>query len=154
MLPAKKRIATVFTIPLALVASATTVHAGQIAFESVPYPTTDTERRAVLSSAKVQVNGQWMPGGFDMLLRSGDELPLLVGTQPSATEKVRFGTLIMKDGTPLTDEATGKQAISNSNDFNSFITAGDKLYLVSHFETRLYASESAGLLSRFFALYQ
>ena len=129
------RLSTVITAALALAAGAMTAHAGQIAFESVPFPTTDTEKRTILSSAQVQVNGQWMPSGFNTLLRSGDTLPLLVGAEPSATQ-IRYGTLIQKNGAPLMDSATGAVAISNSNDFNSLIRAGDKLYLVSHFETR------------------
>jgi hypothetical protein len=130
----KTRLAV--AIALAISAGAMTAQAGQIAFDSVPYPNTDEDRRDVLSSAKVQVNGIWQPGGFETLIRSGDELPLLVGTTPSTTETAKFGVLIQEDGTKLIDEATGEPAISNSNDFNSLITAGGRLYLVSHFETR------------------
>jgi secreted PhoX family phosphatase len=86
--------------------------------------------------------------GFTPLLRSGDQLPKLVGTAPSATETERFGKLYMADGTPLDGAGSScmdfdnpdescNDAISNSNDFNSFIEAGGNLYLVSHFETRL-----------------
>ena len=127
---------TTLALAIAAALGAVTAHAGQIAFDPTPVPTTDAEMRAILSSANVQVNGTWQTSGFNPLIRSGDELPLLVGTAPHPTLKARFGGLIMQDGTPLIDSATGTQAISNYNDFNSLIKAGGNLFLVSHFETR------------------
>lgn len=115
---------------------AMTASAGQIAFDATPFPTTDPQMRSILSSTNVQVNGNWQPSGFNTLIRSGDELPLLVGTSADPVKKAKFGGLIKSDGSPLIDEKTTEQAISNSNDFNSLIQAGGNLYLVSHFETR------------------
>ncbi len=114
---------------------------------SVPDPA--VEKHAVVASPSAQVNGFIEPTGFHTLLRSGDQLPLLEGTTPSASATQRFGKLYMGDGTALVDEGNGScldfdspadpscaDAISNSNDFNSLHQVGDQLYLVSHFETR------------------
>lgn len=124
------------TVAVAASLVAMSATAGQIAFEATPFPTTDMEMRGILSSATVQVNGNTVASGFQTLIRSGVELPLLVGTAAHPTEKVTYGGLIKSDGSPLIDPATGVQAISDSHDFNSLIQAGGKLYLVSHFETR------------------
>lgn len=124
------------TIAVAASLVAMSAMAGQLAFEAAPFPTTDAEMRGILSSASVQVNGNSVAGGYNVLIRSGEELPLLVGTSAHPTQKVVFGGLIKSDGSPLIDPATGMQAISDSHDFNSLIQAGGKLFLVSHFETR------------------
>lgn len=122
-----------------------TAYAGSVQMDPVPAPVTDDEKHQVLSSPNAKINGLWEETGFTTLLRSGQTLPLLVGTEASDSETERFGKLYMADGTALVDEGDGScdenglncgDAISNSNDFNSFIEAGDNLYLVSHFETR------------------
>jgi hypothetical protein len=138
---AKKRIAIAIATALAIGTSAATAQAGSIKVQETPYPNltefVDSEGHLVLSSEYVKFRGKLEQTGFTTLLRSGDELPLLEGTEASATETLRYGTIFMEDGvTPLIDEATGEPAISNSNDFNSLVEAGDNLYLVSHFETR------------------
>jgi secreted PhoX family phosphatase len=125
-------IGAALTLPLL----ASAAFGGNITFSPVPAPITDGQKRAVLSSQTVRVNGSTYPSGFKLLLRSGDELPRLQGTTASSTETIRYGTIIREDGTPLLDESTGEPAISNANDFNSLIEAGAILYLVSHFETR------------------
>ncbi len=126
------------TIAVAAALTAMSASAGQIAFNPVPVPATDAEMRAVLSSAAVQVNGSLQTGGFHTLIRSGTELPRLVGSTASTIpgDTVVFGGLIQQNGGPLIDSETGKQAVANYNDFNSLIQAGGKLYLVSHFELR------------------
>lgn len=124
------------TVAVAASLAAMSASAGQIAFDATPFPTTDAEMRSILSSASVQVNGNTQSGGFQTLIRSGEELPLLVGASAHPTQKVVFGGLIKSDGSALIDPATGVQAISDSHDFNSLIQAGGNLFLVSHFETR------------------
>ena len=127
---------TTLAVAMTAAVGASAAHAGQIAFDPTPFPTTDAEMRSVKTSPNVQINGTWQTSGFTTLLRSGDELPLLVGTSADPVLKARFGGLIKSDGSALIDPATGSQAISDSIDFNSFIRAGGNLFLVSHFETR------------------
>jgi hypothetical protein len=150
---AKNRLTVAIAATLALAAG--TLHAGSFLPEGIdapqppaPVPDPAIEKHDVLSSPSAQVNGFIEPAGFQTLLRSGDQLPLLVGTEPSTTETQRYGKLYMGDGTALVDEGNGScldfnnpdgtcaDAISNSNDFNSLHQVGDQLYLVSHFETR------------------
>jgi secreted PhoX family phosphatase len=135
----RKRIVVAIASVLAI--GAGTAHAGSLKLEETAYPEltefSDSEGHQVLSTEAARFKGKLEQSGFTTLLRSGDELPLLEGTEASETETIRYGTIFMEDGvTPLIDEATGQPAISNSNDFNSLITAGDNLFLVSHFETR------------------
>ncbi|MCG6940456.1 MAG: DUF839 domain-containing protein [Thiohalocapsa sp.] len=142
-----------FAIAGALALSAGAVTAGTLYPEEVPAPAASvatppdpaTEKHEVLSSQSAKIKGMMEQTGFTTLLRSGDTLPLLVGTTASATQTERFGKLYMEDGTALTDESNTScdengvncgDAISNSNDFNSLHRVGDHLYLVSHFETR------------------
>ncbi len=132
----KTRIVSAISAALALSAACTAASAGTLTFDPIPFAAADAEKRAMEGSDNATVNKQPTPIGFKTLVRSGDELPLLVGTAPSATQTIRYGTLVKKDGTALIDEATGAPAISNSNDFNSLLQAGGNLYLVSHFETR------------------
>jgi secreted PhoX family phosphatase len=136
----KKRLFVAVAAAIALGAGSVPAQAGSLSLDETPYPilTDDdaSEGHDVLSTEFVKFKGKWKETGFTTLLRSGDELPLLVGTEPSDTKTIRYGTIFMEDGTPLIDEATNQPAISNSNDFNSLIQAGDHLFLVSHFETR------------------
>jgi secreted PhoX family phosphatase len=109
--------------------------AGRLVLEPVPVPRTDAEKRAIISSARAQVNGEWLATGYRTLLRSGDRLPrLLEGHRVSTDETVAYGTLIRANGTPILEN--GASLVSNHNDFNSLIQAGGRLYLISHFETR------------------
>lgn len=162
-MPAKNRLHVAIAGALALSAGTTT--AGTLYPEEVPAPAPSvatppdpaTEKHEVLSSQSALIKGFTEQTGFTTLLRSGDTLPLLVGDMPSTTDEERFGKLYMEDGTALVNEAGAScvndgehcdaascdvnglncdDAISNSNDFNSFLTAGDDIYLVSHFETR------------------
>jgi len=138
-----------------LAAAAAGVQAGSYDPQAVPAPQPPAaapdpavEKHEVLSSQQATINGFIEPTGFQTLLRSGDELPLLVGTAASTTETERFGKLYMEDGTALVDENNGSclnfdspdascaDAVSNSNDFNSLHQVGGNMFLVSHFETR------------------
>ena len=130
--------------------------AGQLALDEVPVPTSDAEKREILSSQQAQVNGRFELDfkGYITLLRSGDVLPLLEANGVvSATETIKYGTLFDTVGNPLMDD--GEVVYSNSNDFNSLIQGQDgRLYLISHFESRpgavyqtLLRQESDGILS-------
>lgn len=151
---AKNRLHVAIAGALAL--GAGSAFAGSFTAEGIQAPmppqlvpdSTLPDKHEVHSSSQALINGFVEATGFTPLLRSGDQLPALVGTEPSASETERFGKLYMADGTALVDENGGgcldfdnpdascDDAISNSNDFNSFIEAGGNLYLVSHFETR------------------
>ena len=115
---------------------ATTTRAGSLQVKGIPAPgfapSVAADRHLILSSDQAKVNGVWTATGYKILLRSGDELPLLGGT-PGQT--VKYGTIVDTLGHPVLDG--GAPRISNKNDFNSLIQGGDgNLYLVSHFEAR------------------
>lgn len=116
--------------------TATPVFAGSIQMEAVPAPgvapSVAADKHLILSSDQAKVNGIWNPTGYQVLLRSGDLLPLLGG---STGQTVKYGTIFDIEGDPILDG--GNPRISNDNDFNSLIRGGDgNLYLISHFETR------------------
>lgn len=103
--------------------------AGEINFAEAPIPTTDAEKRAILTSDFVAVDGDRYPFEYKTVLRSGDR-----GSQDP--DGFAFGQLIDINGNPLMAE-DGSTYIANSNDFASLITGSDrKLYMVSHFESR------------------
>ena len=131
----KTVLATAISAALLMAGAA---RAGQLAFDEVPAPASDAEKRAILSSQQAQVNGQFELDfqGYITLLRSGDVLPLLgANGSVSTTETIKYGTLFDTDGNPLMND--GEVVYSNSNDFNSLIQGADgRLYLISHFEAR------------------
>lgn len=103
-----------------------------LSFCPTPFPYTDAQKRAVLASPAVRVNGVVSPIGYNTVLRSGDT----VGTGV-------FGQLVDKNGQVIREE-DGSARFSNSNDFSSLIPVGDKLFMVSQFESRpaaMYVSE-------------
>ena len=102
-----------------------------ISFSGVVAPSTDTEKRSILSEQNVVLDGKTTAIKYNTILRSGDSVG--GGT---------FGLLYDIDGNPISDESG--EVISNSNDFSSLLPVGDKLFMVSHFETRpaaMYLSE-------------
>lgn len=114
------------SIPLGILLTASAA-ADDLDFQSVPVPTADSQKRALIGSAQVTIRADI---GFHTLLRSGDVLPLLDGEGDWA-----YGTLVDQNGDPI--QKGGKNWISNSSDFNSLVVGGDgNLYLVSHFEDR------------------
>ncbi|MCB1764830.1 MAG: DUF839 domain-containing protein [Candidatus Competibacteraceae bacterium] len=103
-----------------------------LSFCPTPFPYSDAQKRAILASPAVRVNGVVSPIGYTTILRSGD-------TAGSGV----FGQLVDIHGQVIREE-DGSPRISNSNDFSSFIPVGDKLYMVSQFEDRpgaMYLSE-------------
>jgi len=102
---------------------------GSINFSEAPVPRTDAEKRAVLSSDFVEVDGVRVPFGYNTILRSGDHGSL-------DASGFAFGQLTRIDGSPLLAE-DGSAYISNDNDFSSLLRGEDGiLYMVSHFESR------------------
>ncbi|MCC2110894.1 MAG: DUF839 domain-containing protein, partial [Hyphomicrobiales bacterium] len=102
--------------------------AGDISFSPVKFPETDAERRAVLASESVTMNGAEHKIGFNVIFRSGD---------------MGIGTLNDKDGNPVKN-ADGSVHISVDADFSSLLPVGNKLFNITHFESRpgaMYLSE-------------
>lgn len=94
-----------------------------IQFKAVKVPTTEAEKRTILASDEVVIGDKAHKIGFHTILRSGTALGTSV-----------FGQLIDSNGEPL-KAADGSPRISNKNDFSSLIPVGDKLFMVSHFES-------------------
>ncbi|WP_319550120.1 alkaline phosphatase PhoX [Desulfogranum marinum] len=127
----KKRISAAVCFG-AMVMAATSTLAGEtskaqpaeVAFQGVTFPVTDEQKRQVLASSAVTVNGKDYPIGYNVILRSGDKVG--DGT---------FGLLMDKNGKPVRNK-DGSQHISVDNDFSSLLPIGNKLFAVSHFESR------------------
>ena len=95
-----------------------------IEFSGIAYPTTDSDKRTVISSKSVKVNGTNYPIGFNTILRSGQTIG--GGT---------FGLLYDVNGKPLT-ATDGSQRISDDNDHSTLLDVSGKLFMVSQFESR------------------
>ncbi len=93
-------------------------------FPSVAFPKTDTQKRDILASSFAFVNGRKYPIGYHTVLRSGDRIGGNV-----------FGQLYDAKGNPLKAE-DGSPRISNANDFASLHKVGNRLFMISHFESR------------------
>tara|TARA_R110002050_G_scaffold197325_4_gene332228 strand:- start:133 stop:1947 length:1815 start_codon:yes stop_codon:yes gene_type:complete len=102
--------------------NSTTQHS--IKFNEVPVPLTDSEKRKIVASSQIELDGQKTNIGYNTIIRSGDKVGNGI-----------FGLLYDKDGNPVR-EKDGSLKISNSNDFASLLPVGDKLFMVSHFESR------------------
>lgn len=94
-------------------------------FSAVKFAKTDADKRAVLASETVTVDGKKYQIGFNNIMRSGDTVGDGI-----------FGLILDKDGKPVINETDGSQHISVDNDFSSLLPVGDQLFMVSHFETR------------------
>lgn len=93
-------------------------------FKEVPFPVSDADKRAILASEAVTVDGQTHAIGFNPILRSGDKVGQGI-----------FGLLLDEKGQPVMNK-DGSKHISVDNDFSSLIPLGNKLFMVSHFESR------------------
>lgn len=108
----------------AVAAVSGTASAVTLSFEGVKVPQTDQEKRSILASPQVTVDGKSYPIGYHVIARSGQRIG-----------KGIFGQIFDKEGKPVYNK-DGSVKISNSNDFASLIKKGEKLFMVSHFETR------------------
>ena len=118
----------------ALVLVGSSAFAAEINFTPVPFATTDAQKRSVIASESVDIDGQKHPIGFNVLARSGDKFGDVV-----------FAALIDKDGKPV-KSADGSTHISVDADFTSLLPVGNKLFSITHFESRpgaMYLSELA-----------
>lgn len=103
---------------------ATKTTSTEVAFEGVAFPVTDEEKRQVLASSKVTVNGKNYPIGYNVILRSGDK-----------SGNGTFGLLLDQYGKPIKNK-DGSEHVSVDNDFTSLLPIDNKLFAVSHFESR------------------
>ncbi len=96
-----------------------TAHADPATFEftSVKAPVTDEEKRAVLASPEVKINGTVHKIGYNLIARSGDKIGGNI-----------FGQIYTKDGKPI--------EVSVDMDFSSLLPVNGKLFNVTHFESR------------------
>ncbi|BCO10370.1 alkaline phosphatase [Desulfolithobacter dissulfuricans] len=93
-------------------------------FKEVPFPVTDADKRKIMASEEVTVDGKTYRIGYNTILRSGDQAG--EGT---------FGLLMDQSGNPVLNK-DGSRHISVDNDFSSLLPVGNKLFMVSHFESR------------------
>lgn len=111
-----------------LLFGATSVQAeDRLIFSTAPVPTSDFDKRSILTSQFVQVDGVKADFKFNSIMRSGDN--------PEGSF-APFGTIFDIEGKEIVAE-DGSVRISKDNDFSSLLTGEDnKVYMVSHFETR------------------
>jgi len=95
-----------------------------IEFAEVKVPKSNYEKRKISASSEVIVDGKKQKISYNTILRSGDNIGN--GT---------FGQIFDSEGNPILGK-DGSPKISNSNDFSSLLPIGDKLFMVSQFETR------------------
>lgn len=93
-------------------------------FEAVPFPITDADKKAILASPQMTVDGKTYDIGFNTILRSGQKVGDTV-----------FGQLVDQNGKSVKN-ADGSEHISVDNDFASLLPVGNRLFMVSHFESR------------------
>ena len=114
-----------------------------LTFAEVKTPETDAEKRSILTSDHVMIDGKRHDITYHTIMRSGDRIGEHV-----------YGRLIDAYGHPITNKQ-GVPKISRNIDFSSLLPVGNKLFMVSHFETNpgaMYLTELAqhpqtGLLS-------
>ncbi|WP_169739560.1 alkaline phosphatase PhoX [Pelobacter seleniigenes] len=95
-----------------------------MAFSQISVPLSDTQKRSVLATDSVKIDGTSYAIGYNTLLRSGQ----VIGTET-------FGLIRDYQGAPVIQE-DNSEFISNSADFTSLLHLGDKLYSVTHFESQ------------------
>lgn len=116
----------------ALAGLTTPTLAQTLSFEPVPFPSDDAAKREVVATPSVTIDGKSYPIGYHVLARPGDKFGDTV-----------WGTLRDNKGMAIKDEK-GDPVVANSVDFSSLLKVGDKLYSVSHIESRpgaMYVSE-------------
>ena len=104
----------------------------KISFEEVKVPSKEYEKRKIMATPSITVDGVKHKIGFNTILRSGDKIGDAI-----------YGQVFDSKGNPILNE-DGSPKISNSNDFASLLPVGDKIFMVSQFETRpaaMYISE-------------
>jgi secreted PhoX family phosphatase len=96
-----------------------------LSFTAIAAPTSDSDKRQVLTSPEATVNGTTHAIGFHTIMRSG--------AKPGSST-LAWGTLVDHAGAALTNPADGSNLVSNATDFSSLLPIGSKLFSISHFE--------------------
>lgn len=126
----KKMTSAALTLMAVTFVTSTVVSSAEAAvqFSGIEAPKTDAEKRKIISTQSITLDGKQYSTGYNVLMRSGDKVG--DGT---------FGLLLDEKGKPVVNK-DGSTHISVDNDFSSLLTRkgpnGDKLYMVSHFESR------------------
>ncbi|MDD8022894.1 MAG: DUF839 domain-containing protein [Paracoccaceae bacterium] len=118
----------------ALLAAPMAALAGDITFAPVPFAADDAAKRAVIASDMVTIDGKDYKIGYTTFARTGDKFG--DGT---------FGALVDRKG-QVVKSADGSEHLSVDADFTSLLPVGDKLFSITHFESRpgaMYLSELA-----------
>jgi uncharacterized protein len=108
----------------ALTVLAGPVLAGEMTFAPIDAPTDDAGKRVVNVSPSVTIDGVKVDLKWNTIARSGQK----IGDN-------NFGVQVDASGTRLFT-ADGTPSVSDDADFTSLLPVGDKLYAVTHFETR------------------
>lgn len=124
LLKGRKFITKTVSLVAASVCFAVAAELTDIEFNEVKVSLSDTEKRAINASDGVKISGKEYKIGYNIIMRSGDK----VGDEI-------FGALYDINGKFITTK-DGSPRISNDNDFSSLHTYGDKIFMISHFETR------------------
>lgn len=95
-----------------------------LSFAPVEAPDSDQEKRQILASGTVTVDGKDYAIGYHTLLRSGD----------AVNENVVFGRLVDQAGAPLYGN-DGQLAVTDSNEHTSLLPINGRLFAVSQMET-------------------
>ncbi|MEZ5778677.1 MAG: DUF839 domain-containing protein [Paracoccaceae bacterium] len=107
-------------------------HADPIIFSPVPFAGSDDAKRSILTSDTVTINGQPIQIAYHVLARSGDVI-----------DGVQFSRLTDQNGNPML-APDGSEFGSVDADFTSLLQRGNRLFSVTHFESRpgaMYVSE-------------
>lgn len=94
-----------------------------LSFKEVPVPMTDNQKRSILATSKITLDGKSTNIAFHTIARSGD----VIG---SGT----FGMIYDMNGNVITND-DGTPKISNKADFSSLLLFDKTLFMVSQFET-------------------
>jgi hypothetical protein len=92
------------------------------------------ERHEVRAANRVNLNGAELPLGFRTLLRSGQSATGTACDSSTAGAASCYGTIPKADGTPMRDD-NGDIVVASSQDFASLMKVGDKVFMVSQFES-------------------
>ncbi len=111
-------------VPTFIISLSGTVQANSIEFSPVKVPETDAEKSSILVSKSVKINDETYKIGYHTILRSGDKIGDGI-----------FGQIVDFEANPILSE-DGSPKISNNAEFSSLLPIGNKLFMVSHFETR------------------
>lgn len=126
------RLRTSLLAATALAGLTTIAFAGEISFAPIDAPQEDAAKRLVTASTQATIDGAVVPFSWNVIARSGQK----IGDST-------FGVPVDAMGHPIMGD-DGKPLVSDDADFTSLLPVGDKLFAITHFETRpaaMYLSE-------------